>query len=468
MPQQQERNVSGIAPTRRDFMKASAAIAGAAALAIPASGVFAQASAEIKIGLIGCGGRGSGAANQALHTNSSVGPCKLIAVADAFKDQADRAVNNLKNEHGDKVDVPNDHVFVGFDAYKQVIEAGPDMLVIATPPGFRPIHFEAAIKAGKHVFMEKPVATDAVGIRKVLEVAKLAKEKNLKVGVGLQRHHQQMYIDNIKRVQDGAIGDLILMRAYWNGDRPWVRPRAQLAAAKKKAGGGELTEMEYQMRNWYYFNWLCGDHINEQHIHNLDVINWVKNGHPVLAQGVGGRAYYDGPDQGEIFDHHMIEYTYADGSKLMSECRHQPNTWQSVSEHVHGTKGYADLSGGSLHPTGGEVWRYRGQKPDPYQVEHDDISKAIRNNLPYNEAEYGAHSTMTAIMGRMATYSGVEIFWDTEAAQKANKKDAAIAMESTLNLQPESYAWDAKPRSLPDANGLYRLPRPGDKTFRAF
>jgi predicted dehydrogenase len=357
------------------------------------------------------------------------------------------------------VDVKPENIFHGFDAYNKALAAGPDLVILATPPGFRPMHFEAAIKAGKHVFMEKPVSTDPAGIRRVLQVAEEAKKKNLKVGVGLQRHHQPPYMEIIKRIQDGALGDLILTRAYWNGTRPWVRPR--------KPG---QTEMEYQMRNWYYFNWLCGDHINEQHIHNLDVINWVKNGPPVLAQGVGGRAYYDGPDQGEIFDHHMIEFTYADGSKLLSECRHQPNTWNSVSEYVHGTKGYADLSGGSIHPAGGDVWRYGRDKADPYQVEHDDISKAIRNNTPYNEAEYGAHSTMTSIMGRMATYSGVEIYWDSEAAKKAGKKpeEVARALESKLNLQPESYAFDAMPKSLPDKNGLYRLPRPGDRSYPAF
>ncbi len=463
MPQQ-ERNEF----TRRDFMKASA-VAAAGAMLIPAAGVYAQSSAEVKIGMIGCGGRGSGAVNQALTTNSTVGPCKLIAVADAFRDQADRAINALKGEHGEKVDV-GDRVFTGFDAYKQVIEAGPDVLVIATPPGFRPIHFEAAIKAGKHVFMEKPVATDAVGVRKVLETAKLAKEKNLKVGVGLQRHHQAKYIEAIKRIHDGAIGDITLLRAYWNGDRPWVRPRAKLADMKKKAGGGELTEMEYQMRNWYYFNWLCGDHINEQHIHNLDVVNWVMNGPPVRAQGVGGRAYYEGPDQGEIFDHHMIEFTYGDGTKMLSQCRHQPNTWTSVSEHVHGTKGYADLSGGMIQANGAEPWRFGKDKADPYQVEHNDLFTAIRNNTPYNEAEYGAHSTMTAIMGRMASYSGVEIFWDTEAAKKANKdpKSVALALESTLDLQPEKYDFNALPKSLPDKDGLYRLPKPGDKSYKAF
>jgi myo-inositol 2-dehydrogenase/D-chiro-inositol 1-dehydrogenase len=459
MPHQQERNDSQQAgASRRDFMKASAASAAgaAAAMAIPASGVYAQTSAEVKVALIGCGGRGSGAANQALATNSTVGPCKLVAMGDAFEDRMTQSLNNLKAEHGDKVAVDKDKMFVGFDAYQKVLDTNPDLVILATPPGFRPIHFEAAVKAGKHVFMEKPVATDAVGVRKVLEIAKLAKEKNLKVGVGLQRHHEAKYIETVKRIQDGAIGELPLMRVYWNDAGVWVRPR--------KPG---QTEMEYQMRNWYYFNWLCGDHINEQHIHNLDVANWVKNAHPVSAIGMGGRQVRNGIDHGEIYDHHFVEYTYADGTKVASQCRHQPGCWKSVSEHAHGTKGHADISGGRIQVAGGEAFLYKNPagRQDPYQVEHNELFDAIRNNKPYNEAEYGAFSTMTAIMGRMATYSGEEVFWDAAAAQKAGKKpaDAPLALDSKLDLQPESYAWDAKPRSLPDENGRYYIPIPGVK-----
>jgi myo-inositol 2-dehydrogenase/D-chiro-inositol 1-dehydrogenase len=453
MPQQ-ERNDH----TRRDFLKASTG-AAAGAMLIPAAGVYAQSSSEVKIGMIGCGGRGSGAADQALSTNKSVGPCKLIAMADAFEDRAKSARENLKNEHGEKVEVPDDHIFTGFDAYKKVLDSGCDVVILATPPGFRPIHFAAAVAAGKHVFMEKPVATDAVGIRSVLETAKIAKQKNLKVSVGLQRHHQAQYIETVKRIQDGMIGDLTLMRVYWNDAGVWVRPRAALAEAKKKAGGGELTEMEYQMRNWYYFNWLCGDHINEQHIHNLDVANWIKKGPPASAMGMGGRQVRTGIDNGEIFDHHAVEYTYADGTKLMSQCRHQPNTWKSVSEHAHGTKGWSDVSAGRITVNGGETWGYKGaskgKEPNPYQVEHDVLFDAIRNNKDQNEAEYGATSTMTSILGRMATYSGQEIKWED-------------AIKSDLNLQPEAYTWDTLPRSLPDKDGRYRIPMPGDKTYRAF
>ncbi|MDB6129154.1 MAG: Dehydrogenase, partial [Verrucomicrobiales bacterium] len=221
----------------------------------------------LKLALIGCGGRGSGAADQALSTKFNI---KLIAMADAFPDHLNSSLQGLKAKHKDKVAVSEDNKFLGFDAYKNAI-ALADVVILATPPGFRPIHFEEAVRQGKNIFMEKPVAIDAVGIRRVLAAAEAAKAKNLKIGVGLQRRHQPPYIETIKRLHDGQIGDIVAMRCYWNGATPWVHPREEL----QKQYGRELTEMEYQMRNWYYFNWLCGDHINEQHIHNLDVINWV-------------------------------------------------------------------------------------------------------------------------------------------------------------------------------------------------
>jgi predicted dehydrogenase len=445
--------------TRRDFLKHSAGAAATAAFAasvLRAPAAYAKADDTLKIALIGCGGRGSGATVQALST---AGPTKLIAVADAFEDNARNALENFRKHDavGSKVDVSEDHIFHGFDAYQKLLATDADVVLIATPPGFRPIHFEAAVKAGKQIFAEKPVAVDAPGIHRFLAAAKEAKAKNLKVGIGLQRHHQIMYQEGVKRIQDGALGKLSLLRVYWNGTTPWVRAR--------KPG---QTEMEYQMRNWYYFNWLCGDHIVEQHIHNLDVANWIMNGPPAIAQGQGGRQVRTGIDNGEIYDHHMVEFTYPDGTKMLSQCRHQENTWHSVSEHAHGTKGYADLSAGRIEMAdGSEGWHHgkrKKQDPDPYQVEHDDFFDAIRNNKPYNEAEYGAHSTMTAIMGRMATYSGQMVYWDTEAAKKAGVKDldkVVIATESKLALVPERYAFDAKPPTTPDANGRYPIPMPG-------
>lgn len=427
---------------RREFLKTTSTAAVGTALLGGLSlekSAYAEGSDLLKVSLIGCGGRGSGAANQALKTAGNV---KLVAMADAFKDRLEGSLKELKTEHPDRVEVPPDRQFVGFEGYKEAI-ALADVVILATPPGFRPMHFEEAVNAGKHVFMEKPVAVDAPGVRRVLAAAEKAKQKNLKVGVGLQRHHQLSYLETIARLHDGAIGDIVSMRAYWDDAGVWVRPRRP-----------EQTEMEYQMRNWYYFNWLCGDHINEQHIHNLDVINWVKKGHPIRAQGMGGRQVRTGIDHGEIFDHHFVEFEYPDGSRLFSQCRHIAGCWSSVSEHVQGTKGSADVSAGIIR--GEKEWRHeppkgpdgRRKARDPYQQEHDDLFAAIRQNNPYNEAENGAYSTMTSILGRMCTYSGKMIEWDQ-------------AMKSEINLMPDVLSWDAKPKSLPDERGRYAIAIPG-------
>jgi predicted dehydrogenase len=369
-------------------------------------------------------------------------------MADTFSDRLEGSLKVLQAQEGlkDRIDVPDDRKFVGFDAYQKAIDAGPDLVILATPPGFRPIHFEAAVKAGKHVFMEKPVATDAPGVRRVLAAAEESKKKNLGVGVGLQRRHQKIYLETIKRLQDGAIGDMVAARVYWNGSTPWVHKREDL----EKKYGRKLSEMEYQMRNWYYFTWICGDHIVEQHIHNMDVINWLKGAYPVKANGMGGCQVRKGKDYGETFDHHAVEFEYADGSRMFSQCRHIPNCWTSVSEHVQGTKGTCDIGRGSIKFTQGEPWRYRAatRDPDPYQVEHDDLFASIRAGKPINEAEAGAKSSMTAILGRMCTYSGREITWDA-------------AINSKIDLQPEQYSFDATPKSVPDADGLYPLPVPG-------
>jgi predicted dehydrogenase len=410
-------------PTRRDFLKTSTvavvggSLAGSLGVARSAHG---GSDETIKIGLVGCGGRGTGAIRDAMSTSHNV---KLVAVGDAFEDRLSGSLHNIQNEgnFGAKIDVPKERQFVGFDAYKKVLEAGVDLVILATPPGFRPIHFAAAVEAGKHVFMEKPVAVDAPGVRAVLEAAKKAKEKNVGVGVGLQRRHQKGYVDTIQRLQDGAIGDIVSMRAYWNGAGVWVNPRKP-----------DQTEMQYQMRNWYYFNWLCGDHIVEQHIHNLDVINWLKGGYPVRAQGMGGRQVRTGQEYGEIYDHHAVEFEYADGSRMFSYCRHIPNCWDSVSEHAQGTKGVADISGYRVETKDGDRWRYRGENPNPYVVEHHDLIASILSGKPYNEGEYGALSTMTAIFGRMCTYSGKMISWDE-------------ALNSQISLAPKEYAFDAAP-----------------------
>ncbi|MEO6788602.1 MAG: Gfo/Idh/MocA family oxidoreductase [Chthoniobacteraceae bacterium] len=433
--------------TRRSFLQRGSAALGGAALAGALSpsrfALGAGGGDEIKLAIVGCGGRGSGACVQALNT-SNLGPIKLVAAADVHEDRMESALKNFEAKIGERAKVAKENRFLGFDAYKKAI-AMADVVILSTPPGFRPMMFEEAVRQGKHVFMEKPVATDSTGVRKVLAAAKVAKEKNLKVAVGLQRHHQKGYIETLKRIHDGAIGDITSMRAYWNGATPWVKKREDL----EKQYGRKLTEMEYQMRNWYYFTWICGDHIVEQHIHNLDVINWVKKGWPVKAEGMGGVAVRIGPDYGEIFDHHAVDFEYADGSRCASYCRHIVGCWNSVSEHVVGTKGTCDVSRHTMNITGSEPWRYKNEgDKDPYQQEHDDFFAAIRNNTAYNEAEYGAMSTMTAILGRYATYSGKEV-------------EMEKALKSELTIFPKELAWDAPMAVLPGPDGLYPHAMPG-------
>ncbi len=425
--------------SRREFLKTTAVAAGtlAAAQALQ-SGAYAGGDDTVKVGLVGAGGRGTGAAGQALSTEGNV---KLTAVADAFEDSAKYVVRNLKESLGDKanrVDVKDDMIFTGFDAYQKVIDSGVDLVILATPPGFRPIHFEYAVRAGKNIFMEKPVAVDAPGVRQVLEANKIAKEKKLKVGVGLQRHHQAGYLDTIGRLKDGAIGDILALRVYWNGGGVWD-PRIPREKAK--------SEMEYQMRNWYYYNWLCGDHIVEQHIHNLDVGCWVKGGYPVRARGMGGRQVRVDKKYGEIYDHHAVEYEFADGSWMYSQCRHQPNCWNSVTEHAHGSKGICDISGYRI-VVGDEMWKSAAKGKDAYQQEHDDLFHAIRTGADYNEADNGAMSTMVAILGRMATYSGKELSMED-------------ALASNLSLMPKTFSWDAEPPVLPGPDGSYPIATPG-------
>jgi predicted dehydrogenase len=310
--------------------------------------------------------------------------------------------------------------------------------LLATPPGFRPIHFEEAIKQNKHVFMEKPVATDPAGVQKVLAAAALAKQKKLNVVVGLQRHYQNSYRELYKR--KNLIGDITSAQAWWNNDGVWVKKRKY-----------NQTEMEYQMRNWYYFVWLCGDHITEQHIHNIDVVNWFKGGYPVKAQGMGGREVRTGKDYGEIFDHHYVEFQYADGSILNSQSRHQPKTMSRVDELLVGTKGKIHAGAANITDHKGKVIYQFDKKGEnnAYQTEHDELFAAIaKGDYKFADAENGAHSTMTSILGRMATYSGQVVEWDK-------------AINSGLNLQPKVYDWNAAPPVLPNDDGMYPVATPG-------
>jgi len=439
---------------RRDFVKSGVAAVVGTTLAsqFPTNAnAFRGIDDTIRVGLIGCGGRGTGAALQALKAASNT---KLVAMADAFSDRIEESYYNLTNpEETDEVmmdvlnriEVPTEHQFDGFDGYKDVI-AMSDVILLTTPPAFRPIHFEAAVDAGKQIFMEKPVATDAPGIRRILASAEKAKIKRLNVVVGLQRRYQTQYLKWIDQIHSGAIGDIIFGRVYWNSGGVWVRSRSEY----EEKAGRPLTEMEYQMRNWYYFNWLCGDHIVEQHIHNIDVGNWVKQAHPVRAQGQGGRQVRTGLDHGEIYDHHFVEFEYADGSRIMSQCRHIPDCMNLVSEAFHGTSGSAPSPGEIYNSAGETILKHdSSDDPNPYQQEHDELFAAINaGEYKYADAENGAIATMSAILGRMATYSGKVVTWEE-------------AINSELDLMPETYAWDANPPVLPNPEGRYENPTPG-------
>lgn len=439
------QNTPGSPLTRRDFLKntsAAAASAGLLGSLALENAVHAQAANTLKVALVGCGGRGKGAVREALNNNAC--PAKLVAMADAFQYKLDQSLNELRNEFGDKIDVPRDRQFTGLDAYQKAIPLA-DVVILATPPGFRPQTFEEAIRQGKHVFMEKPVATDAPGVRKVLAAAKQAEEKNLKVVVGLQRHFDPGYIETIQRIHDGAIGDVYMQRVYWNSGVLWVRKRDELAGIL----GHEPTEMEYQTNNWYYFTWVCGDNIVEQHIHNIDIGNWVKQAHPIRAQGTGGCEVRNAKEYGTLFDHHAVEFEYEDGSRMFSYCRHINGCWNRVGEYAVGTKGRSDTSRHAI--VGDTRWRYRGQaQRSPYQIEHDVLFDAIVNNKPITQstAENSALSTMTAIMGRMATYSGKMVEWDK-------------ALNAKQDLFPSRLAWDAMPKVLPGADGYYPRAVPG-------
>lgn len=414
---------------RRDFIKAGSLVTAAALL--PGIAQAQGAGKEIKVALIGCGGRGTGAASQSLNVPGT----KLVAMADAFEDNLNKAHASLVKQYGERVDVPAERRFVGFDAFKKATDAA-DLVLLCSSPGFRPAHFEYAVQQGKHVFMEKPIAVDGPGIRKVIEAAKAADQKNLKVVCGLQRRYQNTYLETLQQIKDGMIGDIINSQVYWSGGGVWTRARVE-----------GMTEMEYQMRNWFYFNWICGDHICEQHIHNIDVGNWFKGGHPVKAVGIGGRTKRIGKDWGEIFDHHYVEYTYADGTIMNSQCKHWDKTWSKVSETIVGTKGTA-TAGVIKDHSGKIIWRFRGQNNNPYQTEHDVLVQHINEDKPINNAHYTAEATLTAIMGRMATYSGQEITWEQ-------------ALNSDLDTMPKVLAWDADPGPKMGADGLYPAPIPG-------
>ena len=416
--------------SRRDFLKstAAAAVLVTAGSALIGQGAHAAGSDVIRVGVIGCGGRGTGAINDCLAAGENV---KVVALGDVFQDRLDGCFNNLTKNEGikDKVDLTPERCFVGFDAYKKVIASGVDLVILASPPGFRPAHFQAAVEAGKHVFMEKPVAVDGPGVRTVLAAAEIATQKKLGVVAGTQRRHALRYVETIKRINDGAIGDIVAAQCYWNMGGLWMNPRQP-----------SWTDMEWQLRNWLYFTWLSGDHICEQHVHNIDVINWALDAHPVKCWGMGGRQVRTDPAYGHINDHFAVDFEYPDGVRVLSECRQIDGCANNVSERVVGTKGTSNCNG---FIGGAEPWRFEGDEPGPYQQEHKDLIDSIRAGKPINEAKRVAESCLSAIMGRMSTYTGQEITWE----QALNSKEDT--MPTKLVFGPLEVAPVAVPGRTP-------------------
>lgn len=405
-------SVSSDAVTRRAFVKASALTAGALLAAFPAH-AMARPSKKMRVGLIGCGGRGTGAAIDILSASPDV---ELGAVGDVFQDRVDGSLKHLSGQEpgiAGRCAVPSEKRFTGFDSYQKVLASEIDIAILTTAPGFRAAHFAAAIEAGKHVFFEKPVAVDPTQVRQVLAAGELAEKKKLSVVTGTQRRHEQCYLEAMKRIQDGAIGRVTGATVYWNQGGLWMH--------KRKA---EWTDMEWQLRNWLYFAWLSGDHIVEQHVHNLDVGAWAIGETPARVIAMGGRQVRTSPDYGHIFDHFACEFEYADGRTMTSYCRQIDGCQNRVDETIDGTEGRAVLSSGRAEIFGRNAWKFGGEQRNPYEQEHVDLIASITGSGVYvNEAKRIAESTMLAIMGRMSAYTGKMVTWEQ-------------AMESKLSLMP--------------------------------
>jgi predicted dehydrogenase len=437
MPKQDHSQTSD-QPSRRDFLKTStAAVAGAVAGGLALErGAYAAGSGTLKVGLVGCGGRGTGAAGNALEADKN---CILTAMADAFEDPLQGSLRSLKTAMKDRVAVDDDHCFTGFDGYQKLIDSGVDVVILATPPHFRPLQLKACIDAGKHVFCEKPVAVDAPGVRSVLATAEEAKRKNLNLVSGLCWRYYPPTQEIMKRVLDGAIGEILAIQETYNTGTLWHRGRQS-----------DDTEMAYQMRNWYYFTWLSGDHNVEQHVHSLDKGSWAMGDKPpARAWGLGGRQVRTDPKFGDIYDHHAVVYEYPNGTRMYSYCRQQAGCSGEVTDYFFGTKGVCNVLNG-YEITGENPWGAR-RRPSPgvmYTLEHKALFEAIRSGRTINNGQYMALSTMLAILGRMVNYTGQTITWDE-------------AINSKQDLSPARYAWDADPPTLPDENGHYQIAMPG-------
>ncbi|MCL2349230.1 MAG: gfo/Idh/MocA family oxidoreductase [Planctomycetaceae bacterium] len=434
------------AASRRDFLK----IAGLAAVGTVAAGqmprfVHAGENNTIKIALVGCGGRGTGAADQALST---AGPTELVAMADFFESRLEGSLDMLKGAKKEKVNVPKERRFIGLDAYKHAVDAvGPGgVVLLATPPAFRPVHFEHAVSKNVHVFMEKSFAVDAPGVRRVIATGKRAGEKNLKVAGGLMSRHSNALQATVEQLHSGIIGDLVTCWAYREHEAVGLVPKT-----------GDETELGHQIRNYSNFTWLNGSFLLDWLIHNLDVCCWAKGGWPVSAQGQGGRQTRTEKDQ--LFDHYGVEYTFADGTRLFAQGRHVTNCWGFFGSIVHGTKGSAILGEGISKPKifstwkqtpEKMIWEHAGEFNQFYQTEHDLLFDAIRNDKPYNESERCACAAMVGILGRMASESGKEVLWDD-----------ALASDGELAPGLDHMTEADEPPVVPDANGDYPIARPG-------
>lgn len=403
--------------SRRTFVRTSSVGLGALAAAAPISMAWAAGDDRIKVGLIGCGGRGSGAAGQALNADDGV---VLYAMGDAFSDRLENSRGHLTDRYGDRVDVPQERRFTGFDAYQKVLDSDVDVVILTTPPHFRPDHFEAAVKANKHIFMEKPMAVDGHGVRKVLANAKIAKDKGLNVMGGFCWRYNHPNRECYKRIHDGAIGDIVCAHSTYLTAPLGTKPRQD-----------GWSDMEWQLRNWQHFNWLSGDHIAEQACHAIDKINWAKNGmKPAKAIALGGRQMRDTPESGNVYDHFSVMYVYDDGSRCFHDCRQMPGCWNDNTEYLIGTNGncYVNSWGPTQVIEGPNAWEYEGPNPNMYQVEHDELFQAVRGKRPrVDDTEAMMTSTLMAIMGRMSAYSGQQVTWDD-------------ALNSDDRLGPTSYA----------------------------
>ncbi len=383
------------ADSRRQFLRGATAVATGALAATSVPLVHAGGSSTIKVGLVGCGGRGTGAAEQALTADPTV---KLVAMADAFPDRIEEHLSSLKaSAVAGQVDVPNDRRYAGFDAYKHVIDQ-VDVVLLATPPHFRPLHFSYAVEKGVHAFVEKPMAVDGPGLRKFMKACQDAKARNLSVVNGFCWRYFEPRRETMKRVFDGKIGAIKAIETTYNSPGVW-EPRKNREQCS--------SDMEYQMRNWYYYCWLSGDHIVEQAIHGIDTMAWATGDkQPLRCWGVGGRQSRTDAKYGNIYDHFSVVYEYADGVRGYHHCRHWMNTPSQVKDYILGSEGIADVFGNSM--TGPNKWRYRGAKParDMYQTEHDEMFAAIKAGKPIHNGEQAALSTLLAIMGRTAAYTG--------------------------------------------------------------